>query len=537
MPRRCSFKLELDFPQPLAGVDEAGCAPLAGPVVAGACILDRDKFPRGIDDSKNIPLQKREALTAAGQAVRRLGRRHRQRRGDRPAQHLLGEDAGDDPSRRGARTRTRVDSGRRQRSSKWQRPSKAIVDGDAKCRSIGAASILAKVTRDRIMADYAREYPGYGWERNRGYGTPEHWRALHSLGPTPLHRRSFARSAQPSRRMRSRSCVCRNSRKASPLSHTHHKLSLRPAEIPNILWMGRAGRLARPFRRLVNPCLLDRESALTHLRRHYGGASDYEFYRPHRGAAGVASPGKRDQARAAARRRSSRATASREMARLPDKSVDMIFADPPYNLQLGGDLFRPEGGRVDAVDDEWDKFDSLTTYDNFTRDWLEQARRILKDNGTIWVIGSYHNIYRVGSLLQDADFWILNDIVWRKTNPMPNFRGTRFTNAHETLIWCAKDEKARYTFNYRAMKALNDDLQMRSDWVLPICAGAERVKGEDGSRPIRRRSPRPCCTGSCSPARSRAMSSSTRSSAPARRARWRAGLGVAGSGSSVKTLT
>ena len=171
-----------------------------------------------------------------------------------------------------------------------------------------------------------------------------------------------------------------------------------------------------------------------------------------------------------------------EMARLPDKSVDMIFADPPYNLQLGGDLFRPEGSRVDAVDDEWDKFESLTAYDNFTRDWLEQARRILKDDGTIWVIGSYHNIYRVGALLQDADFWILNDVVWRKTNPMPNFRGTRFTNAHETLIWCAKDEKARYTFNYRAMKALNDDLQMRSDWLLPICAGAERVKGEDGAK-------------------------------------------------------
>jgi modification methylase len=171
-----------------------------------------------------------------------------------------------------------------------------------------------------------------------------------------------------------------------------------------------------------------------------------------------------------------------EMARLPDKSVDLIFADPPYNLQLGGDLFRPEGGRVDAVDDEWDKFESLAAYDNFTRDWLEQARRILKDDGTIWVIGSYHNIYRVGALLQDAEFWILNDIVWRKTNPMPNFRGTRFTNAHETLLWCAKDEKARYTFNYRAMKALNDDLQMRSDWSFPICAGPERVKGADGSK-------------------------------------------------------
>jgi modification methylase len=169
-----------------------------------------------------------------------------------------------------------------------------------------------------------------------------------------------------------------------------------------------------------------------------------------------------------------------EMSQLPDKSIDMIFADPPYNLQLGGDLFRPEGGRVDAVDDEWDKFDSLATYDEFTREWLAEARRVLKDDGTIWVIGSYHNIYRVGALLQDSDFWILNDIVWRKTNPMPNFRGTRFTNAHETLIWCAKDEKARYTFNYRAMKALNDDLQMRSDWLLPICAGGERMKGTDG---------------------------------------------------------
>ncbi|WP_283937277.1 site-specific DNA-methyltransferase [Sphingomonas anseongensis] len=171
-----------------------------------------------------------------------------------------------------------------------------------------------------------------------------------------------------------------------------------------------------------------------------------------------------------------------QMARLPDKCVDMIFADPPYNLQLGGDLFRPEGGRVDAVDDDWDKFDSLTVYDDFTREWLHEARRILKDDGTIWVIGSYHNIYRVGALLQDAEFWILNDIVWRKSNPMPNFRGTRFTNAHETLIWCAKDEKARYTFNYQAMKALNDDLQMRSDWVLPICSGAERVKGADGAK-------------------------------------------------------
>ena len=171
-----------------------------------------------------------------------------------------------------------------------------------------------------------------------------------------------------------------------------------------------------------------------------------------------------------------------EMANLPDSSVDMIFADPPYNLQLGGDLFRPEGGRVDAVDNDWDKFDSLAAYDDFTRRWLAEARRVLKDDGTIWVIGSYHNIFRVGALLQDAKFWILNDIVWRKTNPMPNFRGTRFTNAHETLIWCAKEERSRYTFNYRAMKALNDDLQMRSDWILPICSGSERVKGDDGSK-------------------------------------------------------
>ena len=171
-----------------------------------------------------------------------------------------------------------------------------------------------------------------------------------------------------------------------------------------------------------------------------------------------------------------------EMAQLPDKCIDMIFADPPYNLQLGGELFRPEGGKVDACDDDWDKFESLATYDDFTREWLEQARRILKDDGTLWVIASYHNIYRVGTLLQDAEFWILNDIVWRKWNPMPNFRGTRFTNAHETLIWCAKDEKARYTFNYRAMKALNDDLQMRSDWVLPICSGGERVKDAAGDK-------------------------------------------------------
>src|SRR5580765_224246 len=170
------------------------------------------------------------------------------------------------------------------------------------------------------------------------------------------------------------------------------------------------------------------------------------------------------------------------MRSLADGSVDLVFADPPYNMQLGGELTRPDQSVVDGVDDEWDKFADFATYDAFTRAWLAEARRVLKPNGAIWVIGAYHNIFRVGAAMQDADFWILNDIVWRKTNPMPNFRGTRFTNAHETLIWCSKSEKARYTFNYRAMKALNDDLQMRSDWVLPICAGGERVKGEDGSK-------------------------------------------------------
>ncbi|MGD9809841.1 MAG: site-specific DNA-methyltransferase [Sphingobium sp.] len=164
------------------------------------------------------------------------------------------------------------------------------------------------------------------------------------------------------------------------------------------------------------------------------------------------------------------------MRALPDACIDMIFADPPYNLQLGGDLNRPDGSHVDAVTDEWDKFDSFAVYDAFTRDWLTEARRILKPNGSIWVIGSYHNIFRVGSMMQDQGFWILNDIVWRKANPMPNFKGTRFTNAHETLIWASQSEKAKYTFNYHAMKTLNDELQMRSDWVLPICNGQERLK-------------------------------------------------------------
>ncbi|WP_327194249.1 site-specific DNA-methyltransferase [Novosphingobium album (ex Hu et al. 2023)] len=164
------------------------------------------------------------------------------------------------------------------------------------------------------------------------------------------------------------------------------------------------------------------------------------------------------------------------MRTIPDASVDMIFADPPYNLQLGGDLSRPDGSHVDAVTDEWDKFSSFAAYDQFTRDWLKEARRVLKPEGSIWVIGSYHNIFRVGAIMQDMGFWILNDIVWRKANPMPNFKGTRFTNAHETLIWASMGEKSKYTFNYRAMKTLNDELQMRSDWVLPICGGQERLK-------------------------------------------------------------
>jgi modification methylase len=169
------------------------------------------------------------------------------------------------------------------------------------------------------------------------------------------------------------------------------------------------------------------------------------------------------------------------MRSLPSASVDLVFADPPYNLQLGGDLNRPDGSHVDAVTDHWDQFDSFAVYDAFTKAWLAEARRVLKPDGALWVIGSYHNIFRVGATLQDMGFWILNDIVWRKTNPMPNFRGTRFTNAHETLIWASMGEKARYHFNYRAMKTLNDELQMRSDWVMPLCGGQERLK-QDGHK-------------------------------------------------------
>lgn len=167
---------------------------------------------------------------------------------------------------------------------------------------------------------------------------------------------------------------------------------------------------------------------------------------------------------------------------LPEESVDVVFADPPYNLQLAGDLHRPNNSRVDGVEEQWDKFDSFAEYDRFTRAWLTAARRILKKDGTLWVIGSYHNIYRVGSTLQDLSYWFLNDIVWVKTNPMPNFRGKRFTNAHETMLWCSKSKDSRYTFNYEAMKALNEDLQMRSDWVIPICTGHERLKDSNGDK-------------------------------------------------------
>ncbi len=167
---------------------------------------------------------------------------------------------------------------------------------------------------------------------------------------------------------------------------------------------------------------------------------------------------------------------------LPAHSVDLVFADPPYSMQLGGDLRRPDDSLVDAVDDAWDKFASFADYDAFTRAWLMACRRVLKPDGTLWVIGSYHNIFRVGALLQDCGYWLLNDVVWRKANPMPNFRGRRFTNAHETLIWAARDAKSRYTFHYEALKGGNDDVQMRSDWFIPLCTGEERLKDAAGEK-------------------------------------------------------
>jgi len=164
------------------------------------------------------------------------------------------------------------------------------------------------------------------------------------------------------------------------------------------------------------------------------------------------------------------------LKKIPDETFDLVFADPPYNLQLDKNLERPDNSKVDAVDDQWDQFSSFKTYDLFTNQWLKECRRVLKKNGTIWVIGSYHNIFRVGKEIQDLNFWILNDVVWNKRNPMPNFKGTRFTNAHETLIWAAKEQKSKYTFNYNSLKCFNDDKQLRSDWELAICSGNERCK-------------------------------------------------------------
>lgn len=164
------------------------------------------------------------------------------------------------------------------------------------------------------------------------------------------------------------------------------------------------------------------------------------------------------------------------LKKLPDNSIDLIFADPPYNLQLNSELYRPNQTKVDAVTDEWDKFETFEEYDNFTNNWLSECYRVLKPTGSIWVIGSYHNIFRVGKIIQDIGYWILNDIIWVKTNPMPNFKGTRFNNAHETLIWASKSKSAKFTFHYHSMKVMNDDLQMRSDWLIPICQGSERIK-------------------------------------------------------------
>jgi site-specific DNA-methyltransferase (adenine-specific)/modification methylase len=170
------------------------------------------------------------------------------------------------------------------------------------------------------------------------------------------------------------------------------------------------------------------------------------------------------------------------LKKLPNNSIDLIFADPPYNLQLSKELYRPNQTKVEGVNDKWDKFNSFKEYDEFTYNWLKECKRVLKDNGSFWVIGTYHNIFRVGKIMQDLGYWILNDIVWIKTNPMPNFKGTRFNNAHETLIWATKSEKSKYTFNYKSMKVYNDDKQMRSEWYIPICQGKERLKDENGNK-------------------------------------------------------
>ncbi len=214
--------------------------------------------------------------------------------------------------------------------------------------------------------------------------------------------------------------------------------------------------------------------------------------------------------------------------------MDLVFADPPYNLQLEGLLTRPDASVVDAVDDDWDKFASFADYDAFTRAWLAECRRVLKPNGTLFVIGSYHNIFRVGTALQDLGFWLLNDIVWRKANPMPNFRGRRFTNAHETMIWASRDAKAKgYTFNYEQLKAGNEDCQVRSDWFMPLCTGAERLKGEDGAKAHPTQKPEALLARILMAPRTPAMWCSIPSSAPARRARSRGSSAAVSSASSA----
>ena len=224
-----------------------------------------------------------------------------------------------------------------------------------------------------------------------------------------------------------------------------------------------------------------------------------------------------------------------EMAKLPAGSVDLVFADPPYNLQLASDLKRPDDSHVDAVDDDWDKFASFAAYDDFTSAWLMACRRVLKPAGTIWVIGSYHNIFRVGTIMQDLGFWILNDVIWRKTNPMPNFRGRRFTNAHETMIWASRDADAKgYTFNYEALKAGNEDVQVRSDWTFPLCTGEERLKGADGKKLHPTQKPEALLARVILSARGRTIWCSTRSTAPAPPARWPRSSAAASSASSAK---
>ena len=219
---------------------------------------------------------------------------------------------------------------------------------------------------------------------------------------------------------------------------------------------------------------------------------------------------------------------------LPAGSVDLVFADPPYNLQLKGDLKRPDDSHVDAVTDDWDKFSSFSAYDDFTRAWLLACRRVLKPNGTLWVIGSYHNIFRVGTIMQDLGFWILNDMVWRKTNPMPNFRGRRFTNAHETMIWASRDANAKgYTFNYEALKAGNEDVQMRSDWTFPLCTGEERLKGADGKKLHPTQKPEGLLARVILSSSKPGVSSSIRSTAPAPPAQWQNGSAAASSASSA----